>query len=136
MMEFKNNVCNEYINQKNSISQSITQIKNEISELTLNKESFSRKKFDINREHKESSDLMEKLRNRIKDLNNKVFDENTTVCPVCGRPYETDKIDEMKKHFEESKISEFKNLNERGKKLKSGLESLEVQLKKAEEDKQ
>lgn len=135
MMEFKNNVCNEYINQKNSISQSINQIKNEISEMIFNKKSCNRKITDINGERRESSDLMEKLRNRIKDLNDKVFDENTTVCPVCGRAYETDKIDEMKKHFEESKIAEFKNLNERGKNLKNGLEDLEAALRKTEGNK-
>ena len=135
MLEFKSKVCAEYKNKRNSISQNIAEINNNISEITLKIESSNRKISDINRELNTSKELIENLRGRIKNLNDKVFDENSTVCPVCGRAYESDKIEEMKKHFEESKISEFKNINERGKNLKKGISGLEESLSKVLNDK-
>lgn len=135
MLEYKNKVNNEYRDKKNIISQSITEINNKISESEIKAESCNRKISDINKELSDSKRLIESLREKIKNLNNKVFDESSTVCPVCGRAYESDKIDEMKRHFEESKIAEFKNLNERGRNLKSGMEGLEKSLSKAADDK-
>lgn len=136
MTEFNNKIYAEYKDKRNIILQSISETENNISELEIKAESGGRKILDIKKELSESKKLIENLREKIKALNNKIFDESSTICPVCGRAYESDKIDEMKRHFEESKISEFNNFNERGKNIKKGMTILEASLSKIIEDKE
>ena len=134
-LEVKNKLYAEYKNKENNIQQSINEINNNILESNVNIKSCDRKISDISGELNESKKFIEKLREKIKKLNNEVFDESSTVCPVCGRAYESNKIEEMRNHFEENKITKFNNLNERGKNLKKGINELETSLSKVTEDK-
>lgn len=130
MFEFKLNVENEFMNKKNSLSAEITELKNESEELEINLKSRGRKISSVLKEIEDSNTFIENLRNNIKKLNDKVFDESTTICPTCGRIFESDKVEEMKKHFEENKRTDFENFNERGKNLKKGVVELEAILEK------
>lgn len=130
MIELKSKEEREFMNKKNLLSEEIAVLRNESNELELNIKSYDRKNSSIQKEINESNELVKKLRNNIKALNNKTFDEGTTVCPTCGRVFEPDKVEEMKTHFEENKKEDFKKFNERGKKLKNGVIELEGMLNK------
>lgn len=62
------------------------------------------------------------------------FDESQTCCPHCGRPYEAEKIEEIKEkaknHFEETKRSNLASINSAGKYF--GKEIEELKQKQAE----
>ena len=47
----------------------------------------------------------------ITSIEAEVFDENTAVCPVCHRVYESDKIEEMKTDFEADKLRRVADLH-------------------------
>jgi DNA repair exonuclease SbcCD ATPase subunit len=76
------------------------------------------------------------LRNEFKEEKSKVFefDESQTSCPHCGRPYEAEKIEDLKEkaknHFEETKKKILASINSKGKKL--GAEIEELKQKQAE----
>ncbi len=130
MLEIRSKTELEFANKRNSLSENITAIKNEISETELNIKSCGRRKSSVQKEINESNELIEKYRNNIKELNDKVFDESTTFCQTCGRAFEPDKIEEMKIHFEENKKAEYYKFNEKGKNLKNGLIKLKEMLDK------
>lgn len=48
--------------------------------------------------------------------------ENATVCPTCQRPFEADKIAEVREKFEAAKESDKAVLNIRGKKLRKAID--------------
>ena len=58
-----------------------------------------------------------------------VFNEDSTKCPSCGREYPENQVAEIKKNFEDSKAERLKNYKNKGeifaKQLKSLNESYE-----------
>jgi hypothetical protein len=56
------------------------------------------------------------------------FDESQTYCSHCGRPYEIEKIDDLKdkaqSHFEETKKKILASINSKGKRLGTEIEEL------------
>lgn len=79
---------------------------------------------------------------KIKQIKAQVFDENSTFCPVCHRVYESDKIAEMKIHFEKDKESRITNLVDKIDEVDNIIavrrmerDEIETEIKKAMNDK-
>ncbi len=79
---------------------------------------------------------------KIKQIKAQVFDENSTFCPVCHRVYESDKIAEMKIHFEKDKESRITNLVDKIDEVdniiavrRTERDEIETEIKKAMNDK-
>ena len=55
---------------------------------------------------KKRKDLLEdwKEENAKTYVDNLVFDENSTICPMCGQSYPNDKIEQIKADFEQKKV--------------------------------
>lgn len=77
----------------------------------------------LNSEIKDKKDKQQELRNEWVEVNKRTFnfDENQSICPCCGRPYDMRKIEEIKQNAEETfVISKKKSLDliaDEGKKL-------------------
>lgn len=77
----------------------------------------------LNSEIKDKKDKQQELRNGWVEVNKRTFsfDENQSICPCCGRPYDMGKIEEIKQNAEETfAISKKKSLDliaDEGKKL-------------------
>lgn len=77
----------------------------------------------LNSEIKDKKDKQQELRNEWVGVNKRTFsfDENQSICPCCGRPYDMGKIEEIKQNAEETfAISKKKSLDliaDEGKKL-------------------
>ena len=77
----------------------------------------------LNSEIKDKKDKQQELRNEWVEVNKRTFsfDENQSICPCCGRPYDMGKIEEIKQNAEETfAISKKKSLDliaDEGKKL-------------------
>lgn len=93
-------------------------------------------KTDINRIEADMDGVEESLENYrslYKKVQDEVFDENETVCPSCGRPFESDKIDEMKKSFEDGKAKRLKDYKSKGETFSKQMDSLKKKLESANE---
>lgn len=79
---------------------------------------------------------------KINQIKAKVFDENSTFCPVCHRVFESDKIAEMKIHFEKDKENQITTLIDRIDEVNNIIavrrmerDEIESEIKKAMNDK-
>ena len=88
----------------------------------------------LNSEIKDKKDKQQELRNEWVEVNKRTFnfDENQSICPCCGRPYDMRKIEEIKQNAEETfVISKKKSLDliaDEGKKLGDKIAELVEQV--------
>lgn len=83
-------------------------------------------------------DRREKQQNQLRNEFNKIaaeefkFDETLTVCPCCGRPYEMDKIEEIKNNalesFNNKKNQRLTDINREGTALGSEIKKYKAEL--------
>lgn len=83
-------------------------------------------------------DRREKQQNQLRNEFNKIaaeefkFDETLTVCPCCGRPYEMDKIEEIKNNalesFNNKKNKRLTDINREGTALGSEIKKYKAEL--------
>ena len=82
---------------------------------------------DLNGIKDEISSIEESLNNYrelYKTAQQRVFDESSTVCVSCGRPFPEDQIEEMRKTFEEGKSKQLADFKSKGETFAKKLESL------------
>ena len=88
----------------------------------------------LNEEVKVKKDKQQELRNEWVEVNKRAFnfDENQSICPCCGRPFDTERIEEIKRNAEETfNISKRKSLDliaTEGKKLGDEIAELVKQM--------
>lgn len=58
---------------------------------------------------KKNIERTEKIK-QLEELDNKSFDESSAVCPTCQRTYEVEKVEELKRTFNNNKANEMKAL--------------------------
>jgi DNA repair exonuclease SbcCD ATPase subunit len=76
----------------------------------------------------EKEDL-EKQRKLYKAEQDSVMDDDLSVCPVCKREFDAEKLSEIKAEFEENKAKRLKLIKSTGDKLKAEIKDNEVELK-------
>lgn len=106
-------------------------------QIRLNKEAISA----TERENERYIKMINGCRDSWKSANERVFDENSLVCPYCGQEYTEDKKEKLRAEFEIHKAEELSGITERGNKLKaeivkdkSEIEQLKTALKENEEE--
>lgn len=77
---------------------------------------------------------LDKCRKEWSDENNRVFDENSLICPYCNQEYPQDKKDELKAEFEKNKAEMKKQIEGKGNKCKSVIEDEKVKMADAENE--
>lgn len=75
---------------------------------------------------------LENYRGLYKKVQNEVLDEKDLKCPTCGREYESDRIEEMKAQFEESKNERLNAYKTKGEELNKALAEKETETKNKE----
>ena len=75
----------------------------------------------------EKEDL-EKQRKLYKAEQDSVMDDDLSVCPVCKREFDAEKLSEIKAEFEENKAKRLKLIKSTGDKLKAEIKENEVEL--------
>lgn len=76
----------------------------------------------------EKEDL-EKQRKLYKAEQDAVMDDDLSVCPVCKREFDAEKLSEIKAEFEENKAKRLKLIKSTGDKLKAEIKENEIELK-------
>ena len=66
--------------------------------------------------------MVNACRESWKSANERVFDENSLVCPYCGQEYPEDKKEQLRAEFESHKAEELKGITERGNELKAAVD--------------
>lgn len=72
---------------------------------------------------KNYSELLERYRKEYKSENERIFDENSLICPYCGNEYKEDKKAEIQADFVDCKQGELNRITEKGNDAKAGLEA-------------
>lgn len=75
---------------------------------------------------------LENYRGLYKKVQDEVLDEKDLKCPTCGREYESDRIEEMKAQFEESKNERLNAYKTKGEELNKALADKETETKNKE----
>lgn len=75
---------------------------------------------------------LENYRGLYKKVQNEVLDEKDLKCPTCGREYESDRIEEMKAQFEESKNERLNAYKTKGEELNKALAEKKTETKNKE----
>lgn len=107
-------------------------------QIKLNNDDIGRKEGEISN----NTSRISVCRIKWKDYNNRltaekerVFDENSLICPYCGQEYPTDKKEEKRADFESHKADEIKRIEnemsavtEQGNSLKSAIEKDKAEI--------
>ena len=87
-------------------------------------------KTAIDQSEAEIAELTEKWRT----IKGRVLPESETTCPTCGRLFETDKIEEIKREFEQRQKTDLDRVQERGTRLRAEISGMKQKLADFEED--
>ena len=68
------------------------------------------------------SENLKEIRDKWKEENERVFDENSLVCSYCGQEYPTDRKEQIKAEFESKKAEELKLITYNGNLFKGRLD--------------
>ena len=61
---------------------------------------------------------IKRLSATYKETATAVFPEEQAICPTCGRPFESDKIDDLKRDFDKNKKANLESINQKGMALR------------------
>lgn len=67
--------------------------------------------------NKDAEKALTKLRETWNEINDSVFDENSTICPTCSQDYPAKKAQEIKENFNVDKSKKLTGINKFGKEL-------------------
>lgn len=73
-------------------------------------------------------------RNNWKSANERVFDENSLICPYCGQEYPIEKKEQLRADFESHKAEELKRATDFGNKTKEMLDNEKKRLEELEKE--
>lgn len=103
---------------------------NEMQLATLNKEIVETEKAITT--YSEKKQRLEKeiveLRNKSREVASTQFDEREAICPCCNRPYEQDKIQQIRNNFNIHKSQELETIKTKGLAMKKEIEETETYL--------
>lgn len=71
----------------------------------------------------------EKFKGDYEDAKALVFNDKSTICPLCGRAYESDRIEEIKKSFEVEKKQKMDDINHKAKEVQENIKSIQLSVK-------
>lgn len=86
-------------------------------------------KAELDRVLAEKTGIKESLdtyRNLYEKVQNEVFDESSTVCPSCKRPFDKSEIDRIRKDFEDGKAKRLADYKSKGSTFSCKFTDLEV----------
>lgn len=80
----------------------INEIKREIKAINADKENYDSVLIRVGKLRDTANERLEKSREEYRKVSRETFDEESAVCPTCGRKYPDVKITDMKAAFEDS----------------------------------
>lgn len=96
------------------------------NELSGNRREIARIEAEIARIKGEQ----DKLRDIWQTENARAFDESSTICPYCGQPLPADRVEESRKHFNDSKDKKLDEITAKGQAMGKEIAELEKVLAK------
>ena len=96
-------------------------LKKEIEETEKAITTYSEKKQRLEKEIVE-------LRNKSREVASTQFDDSEAICPCCNRPYEQDKIAQIRNNFNVHKSQELEQIKTKGLAMKKEIEETEAYL--------
>lgn len=96
------------------------------NELSGNRREIARIEAEIARIKGEQ----DKLRDTWQTENARAFDESSTICPYCGQPLPADRVEESRKHFNDSKDKKLGEITAKGQAMGKEIAELEKVLAK------
>lgn len=100
----------EAIKMQNELETLLVDARNELSQFERRKADIERQIEAAKRAISDNAERAEFLNKRNEQISTEEFDEDSGVCPMCGRPFEKDKIDEMRQHFEDDKAQRLRDI--------------------------
>ena len=104
----------------------------EIRKAESERDALANKRNFLEAAIKESSKAKDELRDQYVAVASAKFPESETICPTCGRPFDSDRVEELKADFEKRRQAQIDALNKRGFALKDKIESYEADRQKIE----
>jgi chromosome segregation ATPase len=102
------------------------------TELTIKKSEYNINAYEVANIEKSIASYNESLENwrkLYKKVQDEVLDSNSCKCPTCGKEYDADRIEEIKKDFEASKTSRMDEYKKRAEKEKANIKDAEELIK-------
>lgn len=82
---------------------------------------------------KENEKAKSELAGKYRECAAKTFPESDTICPTCKRPFEPERIEELRSNFEEDKKKQIEELNKKGFELKDKILTETEEVKQIEQ---
>ena len=104
----------------------------EIRKAESERDALANKRNFLEAAIKENSKAKTELKDQYVAVASAKFPESETICPTCGRPFDSDRVEELKADFEKRRRAQIDALNKRGFALKDKIESYEADRQKIE----
>ena len=127
--DFRNKAGLEVREARNKLEIEQRQVK---TELTIKKSEYNINAYEVANIEKSIASYNESLENwrkLYKKVQDEVLDSNSCKCPTCGKEYDADRIEEIKKDFEASKTSRMDEYKKRAEKEKANIKDAEELIK-------
>lgn len=95
----------------------IRQRKSEQDKLKSEREALLREKLYTDNRLNNNQERVKELRKVYDEIKNRSFDESKTICPVCHREFEAEKVESIKADFETNKARDMDKVQSEGNSL-------------------
>lgn len=109
---------------RSKLKDSLDDAERRAKDLRFERSQYNDKMIADNKSIADNKAKIDKLRMDYEEIKNHQMDEKATICKMCGRPFESDKIDEIKRIFEENRKNDLKEINEQAKKINAEIKDL------------
>ena len=109
---------------RSKLKDSLDDAERKAKDLRFERSQYNDKTIADNRAIADGKVKLDKLREDYAEIKERQMDSKSTICKMCGRPFEADKIDEIKRIFEENRENDLKEINEQAKKINAEIKDL------------
>ena len=79
---------------------------------------------------------LNECREALKEIKARVLPENETICPTCGKPFDTDRIEEITQKFEARRKADYDRIVEKGNRVNTKISEMKAKLAEMKEEQQ
>lgn len=119
--------------KRSELNRSLSNRKYDLSTLVMNIQSSERTIANMEKSIKDYEARKLRLKNEYKSATERVFDENSLVCPYCGQEYQQEKKGALLAEFESHKQEEISKIVADGRTVANDISAMQESMKKEQE---
>ena len=132
--EIKSRTEEEYARKKMAARTEVTNALMEVQRLEQKRDRLCDSLSEYKQYIEQGENDIAELSRQYREIKSRVMPEDETICPTCGRPFESERIEEIRSDFEKRKDRDLGRIGTRGKGIRSNVNAYKEKMSAAEKE--